>query len=100
MPSFMQDLRYAFRSSLKAPAATFVAVLALAFGIGVNVSAFISVNGIMLHPMPFAHLDRLLPPSATNRFEYSRVSALALESPPRPETARSYRLRTSHQQDY
>jgi len=59
MHSFLQDLRYALRTSGKAPAATLVAVLALAFGIGVNVSAFIAVDGIILHPMPFAHIERI-----------------------------------------
>ena len=44
---------------LKAPLAAAVAVIALAFGIGVNVSAFIAVNGIILHPLPFAHLERI-----------------------------------------
>jgi predicted permease len=59
MHGFFQDLRHAVRSLRKAPSAACVAILALAFGIGVNVSAFIAVNGIILHPMPFAHLDRL-----------------------------------------
>ena len=59
MPSFVQDVRYAARTLLKAPAASFVAILALALGIGVNVSAFISVNGIILHPLPFANLERI-----------------------------------------
>jgi putative ABC transport system permease protein len=59
MPNFLQDLRFAARTSIKAPAASFVAILALAFGIGVNVSAFIAVDGILLHPLPFANLERI-----------------------------------------
>ena len=59
MIGFLQDLRYAVRTLCKSPAATGIAILALAFGIGVNVSAFISANGVVLHPMPFAHLDRI-----------------------------------------
>ena len=59
MPNFLQDLRFAARTSFKSPAASFVAILALAFGIGVNVSAFIAVDGILLHPLPFKNLERI-----------------------------------------
>jgi putative ABC transport system permease protein len=59
MASFYRDLQYAVRTLLKAPAAASVAIIALALGIGVNVSAFITVNGVLLHPMPFAHLERI-----------------------------------------
>lgn len=37
-----------------------VAVLALALGIGVNASSFISINAIVLHPLPYPKLDRIV----------------------------------------
>lgn len=60
MSDFLRDLQYCGRVLLKSPAAAIVAVLALALGIGVNVSCFISVDAILLHPVPFPHLDRLM----------------------------------------
>jgi putative ABC transport system permease protein len=59
MHGFLQDFRHAARSLQKAPAAAGVAILALALGIGANVSAFICANGVILHPLPFTHLERI-----------------------------------------
>jgi len=59
MVDFIRDLRHAVRTLLRSPSATSIGILALAFGIGVNVSAFIAANGIILHPLPFAQLDRI-----------------------------------------
>lgn len=59
MANFWRDIQYAARTLLKSPTAACIAVLALALGIGVNVSAFISVNGVLLHPLPYAQLDRI-----------------------------------------
>lgn len=39
---------------------TLVAVLALALGVGVNASIFTSVNSIILHPMPYPNLYRIM----------------------------------------
>ena len=37
-----------------------VAVLALALGIGVNASIFITVSALILHPLPYPNLDRIV----------------------------------------
>ena len=48
LEQLFQDLRHAFRSLRKSPVFLAVAMLSLAFGIGVNTSIFTLVNGILL----------------------------------------------------
>ncbi|MGB9456284.1 MAG: ABC transporter permease [Bryobacteraceae bacterium] len=60
MNSLLLDIRYALRALRKSPGATAVAVLALALGIGVNTSCFIWVNALVLHPLPYPNLERIM----------------------------------------
>ena len=55
-----QDLRYGTRILVRAPGFTLVAVLVLAIGIGVNVSAFSLFNMIALKPLPVPGADRIV----------------------------------------
>lgn len=59
------DLRYAFRTLRHSSGFTAMAVLSLALGIGVNLSMFVSLYYIVLHPFPYPNLDRIMTVSGT-----------------------------------
>lgn len=56
----MQDIRYALRGLWTNRAFTVVAVLCLAFGIGLNTTIFSIVDGVLLKPYPYTDPDRIL----------------------------------------
>ena len=56
----MMQLKLAFRSLLKTPVVTAIAVLSMALGIGANVAIFSIFNHMLLRPLPVYEPDRLV----------------------------------------
>ena len=57
---FWQDLRQAARTLRKSPRFSIVAIISLAFGIGVNTAIFTLVNGVLLKRLPIPEADRVV----------------------------------------
>ncbi|CAN5450703.1 ABC transporter permease [soil metagenome] len=60
MDSLLRDLRFSARSLLKRPTLTIIAIITLAIGIGANSAIFSVVNSLLIKPLPFNDLDRLV----------------------------------------
>ncbi len=56
----MGDIRYALRNLLRRPTFTLIAVVTLALGIGANTAIFSAINALLLKPLPFPELDRVV----------------------------------------
>lgn len=65
LENLSRDVRYAWRTLLRNPGYALIAVLTLGLGIGANTAIFTVINGVLLHPLPYAqasqivHLDEL-----------------------------------------
>ena len=60
METFLQDVRYAFRTLSRSRMFALIAVACLAIGIGVNTTIFSVVNAILLRPFDFRDPDQLV----------------------------------------
>ncbi len=56
----MHDLRLAFRSLLKSPGFTLVAIITAALAIGANTAVFSLVNALIIRPLPFRAPNELV----------------------------------------
>src|SRR5690349_7175888 len=57
---FLQDIRYALRGLWTSRGFTAIAVICLAFGIGLNTTIFSIVDGVLLKPYPYRDSERIL----------------------------------------
>jgi putative ABC transport system permease protein len=60
MDTFLQDVRYAFRTLSRSRMFALIAVACLAIGIGVNTTIFSVVNAILLRPFAFTDPEQLV----------------------------------------
>jgi predicted permease len=60
MDSFLKDIRYGIRSLMRRPMLTIIAIITLAIGIGANSAIFSAINALLLKPLPFPELDRVV----------------------------------------
>ena len=56
----MNDIRFALRQLRKSPGFTFVAVVTLALGIGLNTAIFSLINELFLRGLPFKEPSRVV----------------------------------------
>src|SRR5437762_13540540 len=67
------NLRFAFRSLLRSPGITFLAIITLGLGIGANTAMFSIVSSLLLKPLPdpqsqqLQRLDRVTPQNPAGR---------------------------------
>lgn len=55
-----QDLRYTLRRLRSTPAFTLVSIGMLALGLGATSAIFSVINGVLLKPLPYVHLEQLV----------------------------------------
>jgi hypothetical protein len=53
-------VRYAFRALRRSPGYTLTCVAVLALGIGVNAAVLSVISSVILRPLPYPNLDRLV----------------------------------------
>jgi putative ABC transport system permease protein len=54
------DVRFAWRNVVRRPGFTFLVVITLALGIGVNSAVFALIDAVLLRPLPYRQPDRLV----------------------------------------
>jgi len=78
MDTLLQDIKYAFRSLRQSPGLFAVAALSLALGIAVNVTIFAGVDLVLIRPVDYPNVDRMVQVWSDNKergWEQSGISA-------------------------
>jgi hypothetical protein len=60
MHTLKKDLHYGMRMLLKSPGFTFFVVVTLGLGIGLNTAIFSLINALLLRPLPFEGVERIV----------------------------------------
>src|ERR1700692_2123854 len=60
MTWLVQDFRYALRGLRNRPSFAFLAILALALGIGASTTIFSAIYGVLLNPFPYTDAERIV----------------------------------------
>ena len=60
MSTIWQDIRYGLRTLAQKPCFTMTVVVVLGLGIGVTTAVFSVVSAVLLRPLPFPDVDRLV----------------------------------------
>lgn len=77
MDTLLQDIKYAFRSLRQSPGLFAVAAVSLALGIAVNVTIFAGVDLILIRPVNYPNVDRMVQIWSDNKergWEQSSIS--------------------------
>jgi putative ABC transport system permease protein len=73
METLFQDVRYACRQLIRTPAFSIAAIVALALGIGANVTIFSTVNAVLLNSLPFRFIKN--PQRLVSLYSFNRSLA-------------------------
>jgi hypothetical protein len=76
MQILLQDLRFAFRQILRNPGFSLTAVLSLTLGIGATVAVYSILYDAVLHPWPYAGIDRICDVWITDNVSHDRTWGL------------------------
>jgi putative ABC transport system permease protein len=74
--SLLQDIRFGLRSIRRNPALAVVALGSLAVGIGLNTMIFGFINALLLRPLPYPGLDRVVHVHSVPRNDPQRQSSM------------------------
>lgn len=66
LADLLQDVRYALRTMRRSPGFTALAVLTLALGVGATTVVYAIVDNLLLRPIPYDYVDRLVRVFETN----------------------------------
>ncbi|WP_263352949.1 ABC transporter permease [Acidicapsa acidisoli] len=76
MPILLQDLRFALRQIFRNPGFSLTAVLSLTLGIGATVAVYSILYDAVLHPWPYAGIDRICDVWMTDNAGHDRTWGL------------------------